>query len=82
MELNLFDVEYFFEADENKSVALAIEKTMDFFRSLGFKTKLTDYDLTDKDVEKVIKQLISHRMVKLGENRDITPEVVASFLLP
>ncbi len=71
-----------FEADENKAVALAIEKTIDFFKSLGFKTKLTDYDLTDKDVEKVIKQLISHRMVKLGENRDITPEVVASFLLP
>ena len=69
-----------FEADENKSVALAIDKTMDFFRSLGFKTKLTDYDLTDKDVEKVIKQLISHRMVKLGENRDITPESLRCWL--
>ena len=69
-----------FEADENKSVALAIDKTMDFFRSLGFKTKLTDYDLTDKDVEKVIKQLISHRMVKLGENRDITPERLRCWL--
>ena len=69
-----------FEADENKSVALAIDKTMDFFRSLGFKTKLTDYDLTDKDVEKVIKQLISHRMVKLGENREITPESLRCWL--
>ena len=68
------------EADENKAVDLAIEKTIDFFRSLGFKTKLSDYDLTDKDVEKITKQLISHRMVKLGENRDITPEAVASFL--
>ena len=68
------------EADENKAVDLAIEKTIDFFRSLGFKTKLSDYDLTNKDVEKIAKQLVSHRMIKLGENRDITPEVVASFL--
>ncbi len=68
------------ESDENKAVSLAIEKTIDFFRSLGFKTKISDYDLTDKDVEKVIKQLISHRMVKLGENRDITPESLRCWL--
>lgn len=71
-----------YEADENKAVDASIKMTMDFFKSLGFKTKLSDYDLTDKDVEKISKQLISHRMVKLGEHRDITPEVVASFLLP
>lgn len=69
-----------FEADENKAVSLAIEKTMAFVRSLGFKTKLSDYDLSCKDVEKVIKQLISHRMVKLGENRDITPESIKCWL--
>lgn len=68
------------ESDKNKAVELAIEKTMAFFRSLGFKTKLSDYNLTDKEVEKIAKQLVSHRMVKLGENRDITPEAVASFL--
>ncbi len=70
------------ESDENRAVELAIEKTIEFFRSLGFKTKLSDYNLTNKDVEKIAKLLVSHRMVKLGENRDITPEVVASFLLP
>ena len=69
-----------YEADENKAIDASIKMTMDFFKSLGFKTKLSDYDLTDKDVEKITKQLISHRMVKLGENRDITPEAVASFL--
>ena len=69
-----------YEADENKAIDASIKMTMDFFKSLGFKTKLSEYDLTDKDVEKITKQLISHRMVKLGENRDITPEAVASFL--
>ncbi|MBQ3643466.1 MAG: iron-containing alcohol dehydrogenase [Candidatus Riflebacteria bacterium] len=71
-----------YETDENKAVDASIKMTMDFFKSLGFKTKLSDYNLTDKDVEKITKQLVSHRMVKLGEHRDITPEVVASFLLP
>ena len=69
------------ESDENRVVELAIEKTIEFFRFLGFKTKLSDYNLTNKDIEKISRQLVSHRMVKLGENRDITPEVVASFLL-
>ena len=68
------------ESDENKAVDESIKMTMDFFKSLGFKTKLSDYDLTDKDVEKIIKQLISHRMVKLGENRDITPESLRCWL--
>ena len=68
------------ESDENKAVSLAIEKTIDFFRSLGFKTKISDYDLTNKDIEKIAKQLISHRMVKLGENRDITPESLRCWL--
>ncbi|MBR4569038.1 MAG: iron-containing alcohol dehydrogenase [Candidatus Riflebacteria bacterium] len=68
------------ESDENKAVSLAIEKTIDFFRSLGFKTKISDYDLTNKDIEKIAEQLISHRMVKLGENRDITPESLRCWL--
>lgn len=68
------------ESDENKVVSLAIEKTIDFFRSLGFKTKLSDYNLTNKDVEKIAKLLVSHRMVKLGENRDITPESLRCWL--
>lgn len=68
-----------FESDKNKAVDTSIKMTMDFFKSLGFKTRLSDYNISDKDAEKIIKQLISHRMVKLGENRDITPEAVASF---
>ena len=70
-----------FEPNENKAVELAIEKTIDFFKSLGFKTEISDYNLTNKDIEKVVKQLVSHRMVKLGEHRDITPEIVASFFI-
>ena len=65
-----------------KSIDLAISKTIDFFKSLGFKTKLTDYVITKKEIEKLAKLLISHQMIKLGENRNITPEIVISFLEP
>lgn len=65
-----------------KSIDLAISKTIDFFKSLGFKTKLTDYGITKKEIEKLAKLLISHQMIKLGENRNITPEIVISFLEP
>ena len=69
-----------FEDNEEKCIDLALRKTLDFFHSLGFKTKLSDYGITKKEIEKLAKLLISHQMIKLGENRNITPEIVSSFL--
>ena len=71
-----------FEENDEKSIDLAIAKTLDFFKTLGFKTKLSDFGITKKEIEKLAKMLISHQMVKLGENRSITPEIVLSFLEP
>lgn len=70
-----------FENDEEKVIDLGLEKTIAFFKSLGFKIKLSDYGISSKDVDKIVKQLISHKMIKLGENRNITPEVVKEMLL-
>ena len=38
--------------------------------------------VSKKEIEKLAKLLVSHQMVKLGENRNITPEIVLSFLEP
>ncbi|MGM0599707.1 MAG: iron-containing alcohol dehydrogenase [Candidatus Rifleibacteriota bacterium] len=65
--------------DEHK-VAMAIEKTRDFFESLGVKTSLTDYDIGSDCVDKVVAQLKSHQMIKLGENQDVTPDISAEIL--
>ncbi len=59
----------------------AIEKTEAFFQELGVKTRLGDYGLGKDDVEAVIKNLEAHGMVKLGEGKDITPEVSRKILL-
>ncbi len=69
-----------YEVNEEKAIDMALDKTMIFFKSLGFKTKLSDYGITEKEIDKIVRQLISHQMIKLGENRNITPEVVASIL--
>lgn len=72
---NIYDI------DTEKSIYLAISNTIEFFRNIGFKTKLSDYNIGRKEIDKIIKQLISHQMIKLGENRKITPEVVREILL-
>ncbi len=70
----------YYSEDEDKATCYAIDKTIDFFNSIGFKTNLSDFGIKEKDIDKIVKQLVTHRMVKLGENRNITPDVVASFL--
>ncbi len=70
-----------YNENEAESVELVIKKTIEFFQDLGFKTKLSDYQIKEKEVKMIVKQLISHKMIKLGENRNITPQVVEKMLL-
>lgn len=67
-------------SSDDDCVALTIKKTVEFFESLGFKTSLKDYGISSKEIEKIVKLLSPHKMVKLGENRSITPEVVRVIL--
>lgn len=66
-------------SDEEKAEA-AIAKTEEFFRNLGAGTRIEDYDLEPAVIDTIIKQLESHGMVKLGENKDVTPEVSRKIL--
>ncbi|WP_299454561.1 iron-containing alcohol dehydrogenase [uncultured Microscilla sp.] len=60
---------------------VAIQKTEEFFHSLGIKTKLSDYtDNYQGFGDTVAKSLKAHGMIKLGEHRDITPEVAAEIV--
>ncbi|EAY29286.1 iron-containing alcohol dehydrogenase [Microscilla marina] len=60
---------------------VAIQKTEEFFHSLGIKTKLSDYtDNYQGFGDTVAENLKAHGMVKLGEHRDITPEVAAEIV--
>ena len=66
-------------SSEEKST-LAIEKTRNFFESMGVKTHLSDYGLGESVIEEIIASLEKHGMVKLGENGTVTPEVVRNVL--
>lgn len=67
--------------NENKAIDAVLQKTTSFFETLGFKTKLSDYSIGQKEIEKIVKQLVSHQMIKLGEFRAITPEDVKKMML-
>jgi NADP-dependent alcohol dehydrogenase len=60
-------------SDDDKAEA-AIERTSDFFESVGVKTRLADYGLGAEHIDGIIDSLQSHGMVALGEHGDVTPE--------
>ncbi|CAK7192349.1 Alcohol dehydrogenase YqhD [Commensalibacter sp. Nvir] len=67
-------------SDENAIIDQAIEKTREFFESLGIKTHLRDYTQDDHVVEKVLEQLRRHHLTALGERKNITLEVSRRIL--
>ncbi len=62
--------------DDQTIADAAIVKTEAFFRSLGVKTYLSEYNisLSDEDLAQILAQLKSHQMDKLGEHGDILLE--------
>ncbi len=66
--------------DEDMRIDAAIDKTREFFERMNVKTKLSDYDLGAANIPAVLKQLESHRMVGLGERRDVTLDVSRKVL--
>lgn len=63
-----------------EKIELAIEKTRDFFETMGVRTRLSDYALGEETIEKIIAGLKAHGMVKLGEKGTVTTEVVSQVL--
>lgn len=60
---------------EEERIDQAIEKTEQFFTEMGVPTRLNHVDLNESHIEPLLTTLQQHGMVKLGEKRDITPEV-------
>lgn len=62
-----------------KTIERIIDKTEEFFRSLGVKTKLNEYGIT-KEQTKPIVERFKERGWKLGEQKNITHDVVERIL--
>ncbi len=66
--------------DEEEKINLAIQKTREFFESLGIKTRLSEYGVKADQIPALVEQLKAHGMTALSENRSITPEVSQKIL--
>ncbi|CAN5756080.1 iron-containing alcohol dehydrogenase [soil metagenome] len=68
------------EGDEDSRIDAAISRTQDFFEQMGVKTRLKDYQITANDISPVLAALETHRMVALGEKRDVTLDISRQVL--
>jgi NADP-dependent alcohol dehydrogenase len=66
--------------DKNEVISAAIAKTEEFFISLGIKTQLSDYNIPEEGIDLICKKLNDKKYIKLGENKNISPEVVKEIL--
>lgn len=61
-------------------VALAIQKTEDFFRSLGLHTRLSEENIGDVTIDEITRRF-TERNVSFGEDRDVTAQVAREILI-
>ena len=66
--------------DEDSRIETAISRTQDFFEQMGVKTHLSDYALNANNIDPIVAALETHRMVALGEKRDVTLDVSRQVL--
>lgn len=67
-------------SDKDAAIQKAIDNTEAFFRSLGMKTRLSEYDISAEASEQVKQGLIKNGYLRLGENGDITPDDAADIV--
>lgn len=60
---------------DNEKIDLAIQKTRNFFESLGIKTRLSEYGVTADKIPAIVGQLKAHGLNKLSETRDLSLEI-------
>jgi NADP-dependent alcohol dehydrogenase len=65
---------------EDQRIDETILKTVEFFESLGIKTRLEDYNVTIYTIDKIVKRFEERGWKALGDRNLITPEVVRQVL--
>ncbi|MGL5868361.1 iron-containing alcohol dehydrogenase [Clostridium chrysemydis] len=68
------------EGTEDERIDLAIDKTREFFESLGIKTRLSDYGVKKEHIDDIVTALEEHNMIAIGEKGEVTPEVSRKIL--
>ncbi|PKM76081.1 MAG: NADH-dependent alcohol dehydrogenase [Firmicutes bacterium HGW-Firmicutes-15] len=65
---------------EEKKIDLAIQKTREFFESLGVKTHLSQYGIGADKIPVIVEQLKAHGMTALSETGDLTLDISRNIL--
>ena len=68
------------DGPEDARVDAAIEKTRQFFESIGLRTRLSDYQVEPAVAEEVAQRLAKRGVEAIGERRDLTPDKIIQIL--
>jgi NADP-dependent alcohol dehydrogenase len=68
------------EGGEDERIDKAILKTEEFFHSLGIKTRLSDHNIGEEGIDKIVQSLEKHGMTALSETGDVTLEISKKIL--
>ena len=65
---------------EEEKIDLAIQKTREFFESLGIKTRLSEYGIGADKIPAIIGQLKVRGLTALSESEDLTLDITRKIL--
>lgn len=68
------------QGDEQLMIDQAIQKTVDFFESLGLKTRLRDYKIPVTTIEEIVERMEVRGSVNIGENKEVGIEEIRKIL--
>jgi NADP-dependent alcohol dehydrogenase len=68
------------DGDEDERIDMAILKTEEFFHSLGIKTRLSDYNIGEEGINKILQSLEKHERTALSETGDVTLDISKQIL--
>lgn len=68
------------QGGQDQRIEQAIDFTRQFFEKMQVRTRLSDYGIGKESIPALVAQLEAHKMVHLGERRDITPDVSQKIL--
>lgn len=66
--------------NKEEKVDLAIQKTREFFESLGVKTRLSEYGVKADKIPEIVEQLKAHGWTALSETQDLTLDISKKIL--
>ncbi|ATO33762.1 putative oxidoreductase YqhD [Dickeya dianthicola RNS04.9] len=76
----------FTSTDEERLISLAIEKTRDFFETMGVKNRIRDYNLSESAIDDILTNLDTCHLLPQGRHQNRTvaspTEFYVNFIKP